>query len=321
MAPDLWNASFGTGTPVTTDCYTSTTTPANRKNIPVAWGGSAVSDPVITALDDSSLSEGQIVKLTTTDALPFPYDATVHLADAATWGGSSVFTLIEIISWSDTEVYARVIQGDLGLGTNYLYLTTDRGDRSDGYEVTLEEQEDGPIDFSLGAIDSTVYNVVYDEGLTFTLSTSALVMDSGESLDLDVISIFIEAPDFDTEATDETILENGTNYTLSVALVTGVCTLEFNGSEFSFDATGKRSLAVTCEDGEKPLFYLNGIYAGEGDIVATISPEGADQLTIGNNAACSNSFASTIKKISIYNRILTPGEIQAAHIMAMHERP
>lgn len=175
-------------------------------------------------------------------------------------------------------------------------------------------------DYSANAIGITDYSTVWDDGLTFPVGGAAVVMDADAELNLDAITIFIESPNFDIEASAETILENGTNYLLEISQAADICTLSFNGSEFSFSATGKRTLAVTCEDGEKPLFYLNGQYAGEGDIVAAVSSAGGDQLTIGNNVARDNPFASTVKKISIYNRALTAGEIMAAHIMARQAR-
>jgi 5-keto 4-deoxyuronate isomerase len=108
---------------------------------------------------------------------------------------------------------------------------------------------------------------------------------------------------------------------LSIALSAGICTVTLNGSTFSFAATGHRTLAVSAEDGEKPLFYLNGQYAGEGSATVTLATSNAWMLTVGNNTARNNPFSSTLKKLSIYSRVLTPAEIRAAHIMSSAERP
>ena len=40
-APELWDYTYGTGTPVTTDCFNgqSTSSVDNYADIPTAWGG------------------------------------------------------------------------------------------------------------------------------------------------------------------------------------------------------------------------------------------------------------------------------------------
>ncbi|MBP8289059.1 MAG: hypothetical protein KAX51_04510, partial [Chromatiaceae bacterium] len=42
-APELWNCSFGTGTPTTTTCFTGQTSASitNYASVPTAWGGPA----------------------------------------------------------------------------------------------------------------------------------------------------------------------------------------------------------------------------------------------------------------------------------------
>ena len=184
----------------------------------------------------------------------------------------------------------------------------------------LDEAIDTFFDYSNNAIGSTDYSTVWDNGVTFPVSGAAFVMDADSALNLDALTIFFEAPNFDTEATSETILQNGTNYALSIATSTGTCTVTLNGSSVSFPATGHRTFAVSVSDGESPLCYVDGTYIDYGDSAATVSSAGASQLTIGNNTARNNPFSSTLKKLSIYSAVLSDAEIRAAHIMSRQER-
>ncbi len=143
-APDLWRCDYGTGTPSTLECFgfagNSPTSLDNYKNVPVAWGGTAVSDPAITDVDtDESIAPGQTaVPITGTDFLPYQYDGTVYLSDNATWG---LGTIVEqtVTNWSDTGLEITVVQGGLSAGTVYMYVETDRDDyNATGFAVTLE---------------------------------------------------------------------------------------------------------------------------------------------------------------------------------------
>jgi hypothetical protein len=183
-----------------------------------------------------------------------------------------------------------------------------------------EEEAAQRDDYSLNAIGATDFSTGWDQGITFPVAGAAVVMDADAALNLDALTIFLEAIDFDTDASAETILQNGTNYVLSIALAGNTCTLTLNSSDFAFTAEGFRTLAISVSDGSKPKFYLNGRYVGEGDTNATVSSAAAGQLTIGNNTAKNNPFASTLKKLTIYSDILTDDEIIAAHFGAMATR-
>jgi hypothetical protein len=185
-----------------------------------------------------------------------------------------------------------------------------------------EEEADKFDDYSDNAIGSTDYSIGWNYGIYGLISASGLVMDSDSSINLDSLSIFIEAPNFDTEAaaSGRTILQNGTNYILEISKSGDVGTVTFNSSSCTFAVNGNRTLCVTANDGEKPRFYINGSFIGEGNSVCTVSSAGAGQLTILNNTARNDAFASTLKKFSLYSEILTDAEIRAAHIMAMSTR-
>jgi len=135
-APDLWNCDFGTGTPTKTDCFAgagnSPTSLDNYKNIPVAWGGQAVSAPTITNMSDTTLFNGQQgVVLTVTDALPYQYDGAVEIANNSVYGSATKIVGQAETSWADNSVTITVARGDINLSeTGYVFLTTDRGDQT-----------------------------------------------------------------------------------------------------------------------------------------------------------------------------------------------
>ena len=190
-----------------------------------------------------------------------------------------------------------------------------------------EEFGDRFDDYSQNGIGSTDYSTDWEKGITFPVAGAAVVMDSDTALNLEELTIFIESPNFDTDDSygdewDATIIQNGTNYSIVIEVsASGVCTMILNSSSFEFPLSGYRTVAVTVTNGAEPLWYLNGTYAGEGDLSATVSSAGAGQLTIGNNTARNNPIPSTLKKISIYSRILSPLEIRAVHIGSMADRP
>lgn len=94
-----------------------------------------------------------------------------------------------------------------------------------------EEETDRFVDYA-NALGSTDYSTVFDAGLTFPTASAALEMDASGDLNLDALTMFLEAPDFDTNClTSETVLQNGTNYLVTLS----------NGSEslqFGQDNTG-----------------------------------------------------------------------------------
>lgn len=145
-----------------------------------------------------------------------------------------------------------------------------------------------------------------------------VTLNPDPALNLNELTLFVEAPNFDTEAgTSDTIIENGTNYALTV----GDGEIDLNGSTFEFEPAGYRTLAVTAANGQRPRFYFNGAFVGEGDVTVSISPIGADQVVIGNSASWGSPFQSVLKKLSIYSRVLADEEIWAAHVMARTSRP
>jgi hypothetical protein len=140
IIPDLWNCDYGTGTPSHTTWITghSASTATNWKNVPIAWGGDAVSAPVITSLSDDEVYDGQQITISVTDALPFQYNGKVELSDNATYGlGDLVEQTISGVGWNDNQIGITLNFGIIPVGGAYFYVTTDRGDTSNAYPISL----------------------------------------------------------------------------------------------------------------------------------------------------------------------------------------
>jgi len=181
------------------------------------------------------------------------------------------------------------------------------------------ELESAPhTDYAQG-LGSTDDGTGWDNGITFPLSDSAVIMDSDASLDVDEITIFFKM----SNKTSNTyhICQNGSNYEFHAIVYDAACMLTFNDSfKYLSSADTLNTIAVTNTHLEKPDFFINGIYVGTGDIKTAISAAGADQLYIGNNAAQTDRFESTIKMFSVFNKKLSEKEIMVIHLAAMAER-
>jgi hypothetical protein len=213
--------------------------------------------------------------------------------------GNIKLNLYEIVGGVPTNlIWADDAGIACSVGMNYINITSEN--------IRLEE---GKL-YALGAItDSTLGTIT---------TTNVISNDRHYKTGLNYATF--TAPDPITGYTSQTITKIY-NYNAYGYLDTQMCEITINGSSFSFPAIGYRTLAISCKNGEKPLFYLNGRFAGQGDSIATVSSAGAGQLAIGNNAARNNPFSSTLKKLSIYSTSLSDDEIRAAHIMALADRP
>lgn len=140
VVPNLWDCDFGTGGKNVTGWVTghSASTLLNWKNIPVAFGGDAVSAPTITSAP-STAYDGQNITLATTDSLPYQYFGFVELCNNADYGLATVKVDQPAFSWSDSSLVVTTTIGALSEGTVYAFVTTDRGDRNaTGYSLTLD---------------------------------------------------------------------------------------------------------------------------------------------------------------------------------------
>ncbi|MGD9209257.1 MAG: hypothetical protein PVI90_00705 [Desulfobacteraceae bacterium] len=213
--------------------------------------------------------------------------------------GNIKLNLYEIVGGVPTNlIWADDVGISCSVGMNYINVTSE--------DIRLEE---GKI-YALGAIT--------DSALGTITTTNVTSNDRHYRTGLNYATF--TAPDPITGYVSQTIAKIY-NYNAYGYLDTQMCEITINGSSFSFPAIGYRTLAISCKNGEKPLFYLNGRFAGQGDSIATVSSAGAGQLTIGNNTARNNPFSSILKKLSIYSTSLSDAEIRAAHIMALADRP
>jgi len=191
-----------------------------------------------------------------------------------------------------------------------------------------EEEASRFDDYSGKEIGSTDYSTVWDNGLIFPTSSAAMVMDVDTALDLDEVTFFIHAPNFDDLAgsSGKNLFQKKDNYSSSISKTGITATVYFTGSSINFTVSNHQTIAITAKTGEKPKFYIDGFYIGEGDIIVTLDTTGGvgpglNQLTIGNNSGKYLPMNGVLKKLMVFNRVLTDLEIRASHIMALAERP
>lgn len=164
---------------------------------------------------------------------------------------------------------------------------------------------------------ATPVDVTWDDGVEFASSTSEISVPDEAALRSDEITIHVVADDFDLAVNDFFAIK-GANYALRK-----------NGTAFVYFLTSSLvispgviadTLTVTCKTGEKPKFYFDGIYAGEGGTTVTVDDTDTDDLYIGNDASGSNNFLGKIRKLSIYDQVLTPAEIKALHFFTFEDK-
>ncbi|MCP4707074.1 MAG: LamG domain-containing protein, partial [Planctomycetes bacterium] len=81
--------------------------------------------------------------------------------------------------------------------------------------------------------------------------------------------------------------------------------LDFNGSTIAHTFSNNEQIAVVVKSGEKPRFFVDGEYIGEGTTVETPDDSDATVLNIGNNNAKNSPTAYAIKQVYIFNKALT----------------
>jgi hypothetical protein len=132
VVPNLWACDYGAGTPLHVDWVDghSAGTLTNWKNIPIAWDGITVPDPVIGSVSNDYITDGQTITLDTTDSLPLQYDGKVELCNNSNYLLSTIIEEQVVSGWSDNSVIINVVKGALDNGPLYLFLTTSRDQRN-----------------------------------------------------------------------------------------------------------------------------------------------------------------------------------------------
>ena len=252
----------------------------------------------------TSVSAGSASTITGTDFMDIQGAGKVELCTTADYTGTK-YDVTET-SWADTSIEFTVPY--LTDDTYYVFVTTDLGLRNEtGYQITLASVY---TDYALGAM-ATPTGVTWDNGLMFGGSSSVVTVADQAALRMTNALTVFAAGDMGVGY----LVEKGTNY--SVALTTFPGTgIMINGSLTGIsDILSATSIAVTFLPGSTPDIYFDGEYRTTGGVAITLSP-GSDDLLIGNTSGGGSEFEGTLKRLSMYNRILAPEEIRLLHYSA-----
>lgn len=167
------------------------------------------------------------------------------------------------------------------------------------------------IDYSDVNAIATPTGITWDNGITFDGASSVITVSDVAALRSDTVSIFLSG-NFVTAAS--TLIQKGVNYDLSLLYDGGNIAIDFNGAQSgSVPSAGVTSVAVTCADGEEPIFYANGESIGESIDTAVLDDTDTDDLLIGNDSVGGEQVSGNITSLVISNEILTDAEIRALH--------
>jgi hypothetical protein len=159
---------------------------------------------------------------------------------------------------------------------------------------------------------ATPTDVTWDDGLTFPLTTSELEVPDEVAIRSDEITIHVVGDTFIEDAINDYLVSKGANYSLRI----------WSTGPIIYFLTSLRSLSlgdivdtvtVTCKTGEKPKFYFDGEFVGEGSATVTVDNTDTGNLYLGNDADGGNNFRGKMRKVSIYNQVLTPTEVKVLH--------
>jgi len=139
-----------------------------------------------------------------------------------------------------------------------------------------------------------------EDGALFASATSNVEYPDAALLECVDVTILVLGTFAGSEAAG-TIVDKGTNY----KLLTNGNQIDFNGSTIAHTFADNESIAVVCKSGEKPMFYVDGVYIGEGTTAETPDDSDATVLNIGNNNEKNSPTAYPIKQVHIFNEALT----------------
>ena len=191
----------------------------------------------------------------------------------------------------------------------------------DGSLVLWHRYDQGTlIDWSGQGNGGTPADLWYDGGgLRFSDPDGVVTVPDASELQLTEGSIFILGDFMALERTpNESVFVSkedggGINYEFDLdatprfLFADGVATRVLNT-----DYRGSKSVAVTFEDGETPIGYVDGLSVGTFNGSVTITTDDAD-LKIGNRYPKTRSVYNPIWNVCIWNDILDGAEIAEAH--------
>lgn len=82
-------------------------------------------------------------------------------------------------------------------------------------------------------------------------------------------------------------------------------------SELTFSVAGKKNITLTCNTGEKPKLYSNGVYEGEGNNTLTITTNDAP-IKIGSDENNANQL-SRLEGLILWDAVLTESQVSSVY--------
>lgn len=220
----------------------------------------------------------------------------------------SVLSAEEALAWADYQL--RRVWRDT-LINPYTARLIRNGE--DVQEYVFSDVAAPYTDWSDTGATATPTGITWSNGLTYDNSSSVVTVPDEAAVRSDPVSIFASGV-FDTGH----IVDKGTNYEVSAVYAAGNVTITANGvSSGAIACANLYSIGVVLEDGEYPMFYVNGYYKAVGGSTTTVNDTDTNDLLIGNQAGGSSEFTGTLKRLTIVNRALEDTEIGMLHLAAM----
>ncbi len=162
---------------------------------------------------------------------------------------------------------------------------------------------------------SVYWNKAPNQGIVFKSSGRLDVSDSAE-LQLTSLSVSVyNSNGFKTPTGAEYVIVKkdggGSNFLMYWDATKVYLTDGSTISELTFSVGGIKNVSITCNTGEKPKFYKNGAYEGEGNNTLTITVNDAP-IKIGSDENNANQL-SRLEGLTLWDTVLTDSQVSSAY--------
>jgi hypothetical protein len=179
----------------------------------------------------------------------------------------------------------------------------------------LDSAEGGVYqDYSRNLMGGIAHDVTRDgyNGCTFPSADSNVTFPYSAIMQTTDVTIVVYG-DFTNDATVDSGLIDRDKYKFWINFSGGDTYLEFNNRTFQYDIDNNQQLVVTARSGEKPQFYVDGVFVGEGTSASSWGSISVSDLVVGNVKELDTPTEYALNHVGVYNAILTPREILALY--------